>query len=172
MLLSLDEIATDAIEVRRSVSCEPLLPSQGATLTETSERKEQLARLMLCAYRGSVDDEGETFEDAVAEVGRTIEGGYGTLLTNCSFLHREQRGSRIISASIVTLYRGAPLLAFSMTHPDHVRRGLAGSLLAASIVALQAEGHSLLNLSVHRDNEAAIALYRSFGFRHVETDRQ
>ncbi len=171
MWLSLDEIATDAIGMHGSVSCEPLLPPQGATLTETSERKEQLARLMLAAYRGTVDDEGETLEDAVAEVGRTIEGGYGTLLGNCSFMHREQQGSPIISASIVTLYRGAPLLAFSMTHPDHGRRGLARSLLVASIAALQGDGHSLLNLSVHRDNQAAIALYRSIGFCDVETDR-
>jgi hypothetical protein len=39
--------------------------------------------LLLSAYRGTVDDDGET-EDAVAEVERTLAGKYGSFLEGCS----------------------------------------------------------------------------------------
>ena len=35
---------------------------------------------MLDAYRGTIDDEGETLEDALAEVDRTFAGEYGEFL--------------------------------------------------------------------------------------------
>ena len=48
---------------------------------------------MLAAYRGTVDDEGESEADAVAEVERTLRGGYGPLLDEGSFVAEEAIGS-------------------------------------------------------------------------------
>jgi hypothetical protein len=48
---------------------------------------EALARLMLDAYRGTIDDEGgHSFEDAKAEVRRTFDGEYGEMIWDASFV--------------------------------------------------------------------------------------
>lgn len=50
------------------------------------------------------------------------------------------------------------------THPDHRRRG-AGRLLMEAIEAdARARGFTMLSLEVRVSNEAAIALYRAYGF--------
>jgi hypothetical protein len=36
---------------------------------------------MLESYRGTIDDEGETLDDARSEVRRTFDGDYGTFLS-------------------------------------------------------------------------------------------
>ena len=96
--------------------------------------------LMFEAYQGTVDDDGETLEDALAEVEGTFNGRYGRWIADASFILRSSEGSGIIAASLLTLYQGLPLLAFSMTHPRYPRRGHARSLITASIAALQDRG--------------------------------
>lgn len=51
--------------------------------------------------------------------------------------------------------------------PAHRRRGLAQSLLAASLASVRGRGCAEVFLEVARDNEAALALYRSCGFEQV-----
>ena len=43
-----------------------------------------LAVLMLAAYRGTADDEGEGPDEATAEIHRLFGGGYGTFDMVCS----------------------------------------------------------------------------------------
>ncbi len=64
-----------------------------------------LGRLMLDAYRGTVDYEGETIEDAVKEVAKTLRGGYGRFLPDCS-LAIETNGV-MSSACLITLIGAA-----------------------------------------------------------------
>src|SRR5687768_3393434 len=91
-----------------------------------------LARLMLDAYQGTIDDEGASIEGAVDEVNKTLEGGYGSMVWEASFVIPSAEDPSILdAASIVTLSRGEPLLAFSMTRPEVKRRGLAEVLIRA-----------------------------------------
>src|SRR5690242_1082539 len=68
-----------------------------------------LARLMLSAYRDTVDDEGETLEDALTEMQRVFSEEMGPILNACSFVF-EQDG-QALGASLVVLWKktGRPL---------------------------------------------------------------
>jgi GNAT superfamily N-acetyltransferase len=84
-----------------------------------------------------------------------------------SFVAAERDAAGFDSASVITFWRGSPLLAFSMTQPAAQRRGLAGSVIVASARALSALGHSKLRLVVTRGNTRAERLYEKLGFRDV-----
>jgi ribosomal protein S18 acetylase RimI-like enzyme len=125
-----------------------------------------LGALMLAAYRGSVDDEGESEADAVAEVERTIGGGYGPLLGDASFMVEE--GDRIVGASMTTLFESDPFLTYLVVDPEMQRRGIGTFLVAASGNALLSAEYARLDLFVTESNEPAVNLYRKLGFRVVD----
>src|SRR5690348_9728678 len=77
---------------------------------------EALGAHMYAAYHGTIDDEGETPEESAAEMRRTLDGQYGPLLQQCSFLVEEE--GRAWAATRVTWWREAPLQAFAMTRPE------------------------------------------------------
>ena len=127
-----------------------------------------LARLMFDAYKGTVDDEGEPLEGAVAEVRKTFEGGYGPMVWGASFAIPSAEDPGVLdSASVVTLWRDEPLLAFSMTRPEAKRRGLAAALIRASAQSLARLGHGRLVLVVTVGNSAAERLYEKLGFQEI-----
>ncbi len=53
------------------------------------------------------------------------------------------------------------------THPGHRRRGFAASLLEQVIDEAPKQGVRSITLEVRRSNEAAIQLYRRFGFETI-----
>jgi len=123
-----------------------------------------LAQLMLAAYRGTIDDDGETLEDAQREIHKAFAGEYGRLLPSCSFVIQEKDALR--SACLVSWYEPTqtPLVVFLMTHPDAKRKGCARTLLQTSMRALWSQGHTKLTLIVTKGNDPALALYQSLGF--------
>lgn len=127
-----------------------------------------LARLMFEAYQGTIDYQGETLEDAAEEVQDTINGKYGTLLEQCSFVIEDK--GQIISACIVTLLeeKGMPLLTFAMTHPSSKNQGMGTFLIKRSISALLNQGYKELFLVVTEGNSIAQHLYEKIGFRVFE----
>lgn len=124
-----------------------------------------LARLMLEAYRGTVDDSGETLDDAVAEVERLLGGTYGAFDPETSEVI--ERDGMLVSATLVTRYEGLPLVAFSMTAPAWKRRGLARAGLVRAMARLAERGESTVQLAVTKANAPAVALYISLGFGEV-----
>lgn len=127
--------------------------------------RQDLAILLYAAFRETVDDEGETFSDARAEIDRTFAGAYGDLLFDCSFVI--ERGEFLASACLVVRSdpHCTPLVAFSMTRPDAQRQGMARFLLQRSIDALLDRGYERLTLIVTEGNAPAQRLYASLGFR-------
>ena len=92
--------------------------------TVRADDVDSLSVLLYAAFRGTIDDEGESFADALAEIERTFAGGYGKLLTNCSFV--AEKGEFLVSACLIGLSEPGPvpLVIFSMTRPDaHVTVG-------------------------------------------------
>ena len=128
---------------------------------------EPVGRLMLDAYRDTIDYDGETLEDAVAEVRGTLEGRYGEVMRACSRLVEE--AGRPVAACVVVRSdeTGTPLLAFSMTDPEFQGRGLQTFLLGESINRLLREGHRELHLVVTEGNAPARHLYDKLGFREL-----
>jgi ribosomal protein S18 acetylase RimI-like enzyme len=121
---------------------------------------------MLVAYRGTVDDEGESEPDAIAEVERTMGGEYGPLLDDCSFVVEDRE--RIVGASMTTLFDSDPLLTYLVVDPEMQRRGIGTFLVAASGNALLSAGYARLDLFVTEANEPAVNLYQKLGFRVVD----
>lgn len=142
------------------------LPSQWALDRIAVSDVGALGPLMLAAYRGTVDDEGETLVEATAEVERTLAGDYGPFLGDCSF--RANNGGRIVGACMVTLWKGCPLVAHIVVHPDAQRKGIGTFLLTATGNALLAAGYSELELLVTEANEGAVSLYRKVGFETLD----
>lgn len=130
----------------------------------------ELAALMYESYRGTVDDGGESIEDARREIAKLLSGDYGPIDQEAVtvIIHEDT----IVSATIVTrdqvapppLQRGEPFLVFSMTAPNWKRRGLARIGLTRSITLLQRRGEPRLHLVVTRANIPALSLYKSLGF--------
>jgi ribosomal protein S18 acetylase RimI-like enzyme len=59
----------------------------------------------------------------------------------------------------------AAYLSMLAVAPGHARRGLGGALLDAVVADARASGHARLVLHVVPQNEAAVRLYRSHGWR-------
>ena len=131
------------------------------------EDKQDLAILLYSAYRGTIEDEGETFSDALAEIGKVFADSYGGFLSDCSFVIQE--GEFLASACLVTWWEphDAPLVVFTMTRPEAQGRGMARELMKASMNALLDRGYERLTLIVTDGNTPAQRLYASLGFRPI-----
>jgi ribosomal protein S18 acetylase RimI-like enzyme len=132
---------------------------------------EAFARLMLDAYRGTVDDGGETIVEARSEAAKTLEGGYGAVDWEASCV--VEREAELVAATIVvrdaSKWRtGEAFVAFSLTTPAWQRKGLARAGLERALGVLSRRGEERVHLVVTRANERAVALYRSMGFVRVE----
>jgi GNAT superfamily N-acetyltransferase len=143
-------------------------PASFASRAVVPSDKEALAVLLYTAYRGSIDDEGDSFADALVEIEKTFRGEYGRLLSEASFVVED--GEFLSSACLISSFEphAAPLVVFLMTRPAAKRRGLARQLLKRSINALLDAGASRLTLFVTDGNEPAQRLYEALGFRPIE----
>lgn len=121
-----------------------------------------LAELMLAAYRGTVDDDGETPEQTRAVLQQWSTGDFGQPLWAVSEL--VERAGQPVSATLVTLWQDLPLVAFVMTHPDWQRQGLARAGLLRAVQRLSAGDETVLRLVVTASNAPAMALYEALGF--------
>jgi GNAT superfamily N-acetyltransferase len=151
-----------------------ILPLQRQTFAKNwpsrSVRKQDahdLAILLYAAFRGTIDDEGEPFEDAFREIEKTLAGNYGRLLPDCSFVI--ERGEFLAAACLISWYEpsAAPFVVFTMTRPEFKGQGMGRFLLKRSINALVDGGHSQLELIVTDGNKPAQNLYASLGFREI-----
>ncbi len=127
-----------------------------------------LGTLMYDAYHYTIDDEGETPDDAVEEIESVLNGKHGPLLGACSFVVEEQ--GRALGATVITDWidertgKKQPLLAFLMTRPDASGQGMGTFLLSKSINALLAHGETELVLFVTVGNSTAQHIYQKLGF--------
>lgn len=131
---------------------------------------EELSHLLYTAFHGTVDDEGETHADARQEIDKTLDGGYGRLLWNASFVI--EQGAVLAGACLVSWYAplGTPFVVFTMTRPEHKNQGMARSLMSQSIHALLDAGQTSLSLLVTDANAPAVHLYTSLGFQKAAAD--
>lgn len=77
----------------------------------------------------------------------------GRVVGNLSLIPHRRNGERLY------------LIANVAVHPDHRRRGIAGSLTQAALKEVERRGASQTWLQVDENNPAAVGLYRRMGFR-------
>ena len=122
-----------------------------------------LSALLLEAYRGTLDDEGETPEDARRIVREIFAGAAGPMMWSVSEV--TEREGRIVAAALVTLWQDLPLLAQVVTAPAWQGQGLARAGVQRVMNRLAAGDETRLRLVVTQGNVRAEALYESLGFR-------
>jgi ribosomal protein S18 acetylase RimI-like enzyme len=141
-------------------------PSGGPEVrTFKPEDAPALGALMYRAYLDTVDYDGETPEQAAAEVTKTIEGEYGLFIPDCSKVFG--RAGSLLSATLVTRFQDRPFVAFTLTDPAFTGQGLARACMQAAMFELFAQGERELRLVVTLANEPAVRLYTGLGF-HME----
>jgi GNAT superfamily N-acetyltransferase len=109
----------------------------------------------------------ETIAEALQEVDNVLVSSDRPFMPEASFVIEVD--AALAAASLISLFRGAPLVTHVMTHANYKRRGLGVSALLSSANALREQGWSSLNLYVTDSNGPALALYRKLGFQTTST---
>lgn len=136
---------------------------EGVVRHPTEGDAEGLARLMLDAYRGTIDDDGETIVEAREEVVRYLAG---KPLLEHSWLRPEDDDP--VSACLVAWStRECPMVSYVMTAPAWKSRGLASTLLALSVLSLADAGHDEVRCWITEGNVPSETVFGRAGFRRV-----
>jgi RimJ/RimL family protein N-acetyltransferase len=122
-----------------------------------------LAGLMLDAYRGTIDFEDETYEDAVSEVRSFLDGD--PLLAH-SYLALD--GDEFASAVLVSVYEGEPTIGYVMTRPSYKNQRLARHLVRLAMASLGDEGHTRVALYITEGNTPSERLFAGVGARRID----
>lgn len=127
---------------------------------------ELLGTLMVEAYRGSIDYEGETVDQSIQEISETLDGKYGKLIPEASFV--VVRENQAISAILFVDFEKEkmPLLAFTMTHPDFKGKGLSKKLIGLALGQLERMNYKECCLVVTEGNQPAQGIYEKLGFQY------
>jgi ribosomal protein S18 acetylase RimI-like enzyme len=130
----------------------------------------RLAALFHTAYRGTLDDDGETLADWRALMGQFVSGVFGQPMWSVSEVRRDDSGpagseAGLCGATLLTLWHAQPLVTFVATEPSWRRQGLARAGLTRAINRLAAGDEPFVRLVATEGNRPALALYDSLGFR-------
>jgi len=127
-----------------------------------------LADLMIDAYRGTIDYDDETIEDALSEVAAYMAGerGGAPLLDVSQLAFQEEE---LISACLVAEWdeRQQPIIAYVMTRAEWKKRGLAKRLLISTLGKLKSKGYGGVRAVITEGNTASEHLFISQGFRKI-----
>jgi ribosomal protein S18 acetylase RimI-like enzyme len=127
-----------------------------------------LAALFHSAYRGSLDDDGETLADWQTRMTQFMRGDFGAPMWSVSELRPDpsSNGLRALqAATLVSLCQAQPLVLFVATAPGLRRQGLARAGLTRTINRLAAGDEAFVRLVLTEGNAPATGLYESLGFR-------
>jgi GNAT superfamily N-acetyltransferase len=127
-----------------------------------------LAALFHAAYRGSLDDDGESLADWQARLTQFLRGDFGQPMWSVSEVRPDPSSNgqgTLQAATLVSLCQTQPLVVFVATAPGLRRQGLARASLTRSINRLAAGDEAFVRLVLTEGNVAATGLYESLGFR-------
>jgi L-amino acid N-acyltransferase YncA len=130
-----------------------------------------LGELMLDAYKGTIDYDDETLDDAVNEVQAYLAGERGgQALLSVSRLAFE--GSVPVSACLAGDWheRQCPMIAYVMTRAQWKNLGVGQQVLCAVLQALRDQGHREVRAVITEGNTPSERLFGRLGFRRVTRD--
>lgn len=134
-----------------------VLPVLGIRALIPTDR-EPLARLMLDAYVGTIDYEGETLTEAIEEVDSWLAStpmlghSYGAFVDG-----------RLVSAVLFMVVDGAPLIRSVMTDPDHKGHRFGRAVTHAALESLRAAGYPFVTLYITKGNTPSERMFASVG---------
>lgn len=125
---------------------------------------QELAELMMAAYVGTIDYDGETVEDAGDEVARWFAN---EAYRSTSLVALDEGG--LVSGVLNSLIDGDPLIGYVMTSAERKGRGFARALLETAVLAVFADGHDRVSAWITDGNVASERLFARAGFVVVDT---
>lgn len=128
-----------------------------------------LGKLMLEAYKGTVDYDGESLEDSIGEIKGTLEGKYGTLIGPASYIIEVNDVSAAAVIFTINEKEKLPLLTFAMTHPNFKNQGMSKHLIRKGLNSLLNLDYRECFLVVTDGNQPAQSMYEKMGFKLSKT---
>ncbi len=128
-----------------------------------------LAELMIEAYRGTIDYDGESLDDAAREVNAYLAGKRGgPALLNESRLAVD--GHQLVGACLAADWRErqATLIAYIMTHGAWKSQGLGKQMLSAVLQALRQQGYLQVRAVITEGNIPSERLFGRLGFARID----
>ncbi len=120
--------------------------------------RDELAALMLDAYQGTIDDEGEDFDDALAAVDQYM----GRMLEEYSFLVTE--GDTVIAMAFVVIASGVHYVDPIVVASERKRTGLGRDAVRLLLESLSAAGITEVGATITDGNTASERLFLGLGF--------
>lgn len=141
----------------------PLPESRLQLRRAVRDDRDALAELMLDAYLGTIDYEGEGIDEALAEVDSYLAD---EPMLDSSWVAGE--GATLASAILVSPYdENQPIVGYVMTRAAAKGQGLAGILLERSISDLSRQGWSRLDAFITDGNVPSERLFLRAGATRV-----
>lgn len=119
---------------------------------------EGLAQLMLDAYRGTIDYEDETYDDAVTEVRSFLESSPAL-----EHSYVVELDAMLVAAVLVSIYDGDLFIGYVMTHPDHKATHIGRRLVHHALSRAHAGGVRRAVFYITAGNAPSEALFASLG---------
>lgn len=134
----------------------------------STDDRQSLAVLMIEAYRGTIDYDGETVADALNEIDAYLAGERGGP-PDLSASWLAYIGGELASACLIAQWseRKCPLVAYVMTSGRWKGKGLGHRVLGESIRTLPSQAHREVRAVVTPGNQASEKLLLANGFRRV-----
>jgi L-amino acid N-acyltransferase YncA len=129
-----------------------------------------IADLMIDAYRGTIDYDGETLEDALAEVQAYLagkRGGQPWLTISCLAFADD----RLVGACLVGEWseRQLPIIAYVLVRAEWKRRGVGRQMLSTVLKVLKEKGFPEVRAVITEGNEPSENLFHQLGFQKIVT---
>jgi hypothetical protein len=120
--------------------------------------RERLAELMLDAYIGTIDYEGEGIDEAQAEITDYLDG---EPLLGSSWVLED--GELLLAAILISKYDDGPLVGYVMTRGAAKGHHVAATLLERSLQRLGDEGWESVDAFITAGNTPSERLFASAG---------
>lgn len=127
----------------------------------------ELGDVMYEAFKGTIDYDDESREDATVEVKNTLEGKYGKIVADACLKIKEQE--EIASAIVYNILEedNLPMMTFAMTREKFKRKGFSQQLIKESLMKLKDLGYKECLLFVTEGNKPAVSIYKKVGFQNI-----
>jgi L-amino acid N-acyltransferase YncA len=130
--------------------------------------REAFAALLLDAYRGTVDDEGETEAEAL----EAVDAWFGHIVWTHSFVIEAEpvpggRAGALQAGSFVVMVDGRAYIDPVVTRAGVKRTGIGTSIVSASLASLASVGVDEVGATITDGNVASERLFAKLGFRRI-----
>ncbi len=145
----------------------PALPCRSVNATDA----EALASLMHAAYLGTIDDEGESPAESLAEMREFFGGKYGAPLPEaCVALERD--GLTVAAALMCDWSErhqtvAGPLVAFVLVHPSVRDQGLGMQVMNTALTHLADARWGRVFAVITEGNASSETLFGKLGFQRI-----